>query len=190
MEKQRDLRVEKTYLALTNTFTQMLAEMPFEKIRVAELCERAMVRRATFYLHFEDKYAFLYFYLHQFQTRFEQEAERLSDIEDTVEYLLAFNREMLSFFSAHIPMLQRSMESQAMPMMIDMLTGLLTAGVKKRLKQDEERGMVLPAPAEVLAAFYTGGLVQTVRDWISDPERKSEEALLRDLGVLLRQFYW
>lgn len=32
---------------------------PFEEITVREICERAMVHRSTFYMHYEDKYALL-----------------------------------------------------------------------------------------------------------------------------------
>ena len=53
-----DLRIQKTYAALTREFTALLKEKRFEQITVKELCDAAMVRTATFYNHFSDKYEF------------------------------------------------------------------------------------------------------------------------------------
>lgn len=53
-----DLRIQKTYAALTQAFTEMLKVKQFEQITVKELCDAAMVRTATFYNHFSDKLEF------------------------------------------------------------------------------------------------------------------------------------
>lgn len=50
-----DLRIKKTYRALFNAFTELLEEHRFEDLTVAMLCDRAMIRRTTFYKHFRDK---------------------------------------------------------------------------------------------------------------------------------------
>ena len=47
-----DLRIQKTYAALTRAFTDLLKVKSFEQITVRELCDAAMVRTATFYNHF------------------------------------------------------------------------------------------------------------------------------------------
>ena len=70
MEQKTDLRIQKTYRALTLAFFQMLGEMRFEDIRVSELCERAMIRKSTFYKHFGDKYELLAFIVRQEQEKF------------------------------------------------------------------------------------------------------------------------
>ena len=50
-----DLRIKKTYRALFEAFTELLEEHRFEDVTVAMLCDRAMIRRTTFYKHFRDK---------------------------------------------------------------------------------------------------------------------------------------
>lgn len=54
-----DLRVKRTRRLLKQAFNELLAETDFENITVHAITERAQVNRATFYLHFEDKYALL-----------------------------------------------------------------------------------------------------------------------------------
>ena len=58
MEKKLDLRIQKTHMALTDAFLSLLNQKRFDNITVAEICDNAMVRRATFYKHFGDKYEF------------------------------------------------------------------------------------------------------------------------------------
>jgi len=54
-----DPRVKRTRKLLQKAFSDLLAEKGFQSITVADITERAEVNRATFYLHFEDKYDLL-----------------------------------------------------------------------------------------------------------------------------------
>ena len=51
-----DRRIRKTRKLFHQTLTEMLADYPFEKITVKELCERADTSRITFYTHYNDKF--------------------------------------------------------------------------------------------------------------------------------------
>ena len=57
MEAKEDLRVVKTRKVIKQTFLEMRAEMPLEKIHIRELCKRALINKSTFYNHYEDVYA-------------------------------------------------------------------------------------------------------------------------------------
>lgn len=52
-EKKKDLRIRRTKEAIRETFKEMVCEMPYEKITVKEIAERAKINRNTFYLHYE-----------------------------------------------------------------------------------------------------------------------------------------
>lgn len=45
-----------TKRALANSLKSLMAEQPFEKINVAQICERCHMNRKSFYYHFKDKY--------------------------------------------------------------------------------------------------------------------------------------
>lgn len=53
MECKNDLRYIKTKEAISNSFRVLLSEMPYEKITVKLLAERARINRKTFYLHYD-----------------------------------------------------------------------------------------------------------------------------------------
>jgi AcrR family transcriptional regulator len=60
-EKQPKLdpRVKRTRQLLQKSFAELLTEKDFHNITVHDIAQRAELNRATFYLHFEDKYALL-----------------------------------------------------------------------------------------------------------------------------------
>jgi len=45
-----------TKRALASTMKELMREMPFEKIKVTDICERCDMNRKSFYYHFRDKY--------------------------------------------------------------------------------------------------------------------------------------
>ena len=47
-----DLRVRRTIDSIKNVFEQMICEMDYNKIRVTELCSRAMINKKTFYVYY------------------------------------------------------------------------------------------------------------------------------------------
>ena len=64
-----DPRVKRTRQLIMQAFTELLAEKSFHAITVQDVAERATVNRATFYAHFEDKYALMDHYV---RTGFQQ----------------------------------------------------------------------------------------------------------------------
>src|SRR3954453_23584588 len=59
IEKKIDPRVKRTRQLLEQSFMDLMHEKSFHSITVQDVTERATVNRATFYDHFEDKYALL-----------------------------------------------------------------------------------------------------------------------------------
>lgn len=56
MNLEEDLRAKRTKIYLASTLLKMMQKESIKKISVADICEKAMVHRTTFYKHFEDKY--------------------------------------------------------------------------------------------------------------------------------------
>ena len=49
---KEDLRVQRTKRVLKDTFKEMFLNMNLEQITIKELCEKSMINRRTFYLHY------------------------------------------------------------------------------------------------------------------------------------------
>lgn len=52
-----DLRIVKTRRAIHDAFMQIRATTPLEKVRVRDICERALINKSTFYNHYDDVFA-------------------------------------------------------------------------------------------------------------------------------------
>ncbi|MBQ9068201.1 MAG: TetR/AcrR family transcriptional regulator [Eggerthellaceae bacterium] len=95
-----DLRIRKTVSAIRDTFTNMLLEMPYEKITVKALCDRAMVNKTTFYRY----YPALEDLLTEVQSEYARPyAERTAGLRypDDIERLI---REFLTYSSQQGPL--------------------------------------------------------------------------------------
>jgi AcrR family transcriptional regulator len=72
MEEKIDPRVKRTRSLILRAFEELLAEKNFEAISVQDVTVKAQINRATFYAHFQDKYALLDYTITQ---SFRQEIE-------------------------------------------------------------------------------------------------------------------
>lgn len=57
--KKSDRRIDRTKLAITSAFIELLSHKSFDKITVNDIAEIANINRSTFYLHYEDKFALI-----------------------------------------------------------------------------------------------------------------------------------
>ena len=59
LTKKLTIGASRTLYSLQQAMLFMLSKKSFEEIAVGELCEKAMLPRATFYNYFDDKYDLL-----------------------------------------------------------------------------------------------------------------------------------
>ena len=50
-EKKEDLRIARTKEAIKKAFKELVCELPYEKVTVKAIADRAGINRNTFYLH-------------------------------------------------------------------------------------------------------------------------------------------
>jgi AcrR family transcriptional regulator len=55
-EEPTDLRIRRTHKFLQEAMIELITEKGFDTITVGDIAERAMINRATFYRHYQDKY--------------------------------------------------------------------------------------------------------------------------------------
>jgi AcrR family transcriptional regulator len=72
-DEKLDPRVKRTRGLILQSFEDLLAEKNFESVSVQDVTDKAQINRATFYAHFQDKYALLDFSIQQM---FMQEIEK------------------------------------------------------------------------------------------------------------------
>lgn len=130
MEKKKDLRVQKTYRALMAAFEALMAEETFDDITVNELCARALIRRPTFYSHFEDKYDFLRFYLNEIQWQIESEADAATD--SPVEHFQRSWRALIAFIDERPALIRMGLRSKSLPIIFEIISEHIFASSSRR----------------------------------------------------------
>ena len=187
MEQKIDLRIVKTRKALTDSFWQMLSEKKFEDITVNEMCDRAMVRRATFYKHFADKYEIFAFIVRTKQAEFDLQIRQQTDNTRPQSFYLGIIQRALDFLNSNEKLVQTVLDSKMLPTVMDILSRQITIDITQKLKEDAQNGVPLPASPQVMAQFFTGALLYTVRWWVTQ-KKVSEAELMEELAPLLRAF--
>ncbi|KZZ41144.1 MAG: TetR/AcrR family transcriptional regulator [Saccharospirillaceae bacterium] len=75
MPKDVDKRVERTRRLLMDSLLELMAEQPYGKISVANVCQHSGVARPTFYLHYHSKDDLLRGYIERMFLQFYAEVE-------------------------------------------------------------------------------------------------------------------
>lgn len=187
MERKTDLRIIKTHKALTEAFWQILSEYKYEDITVNELCNRAMVRRATFYKHFADKNDFFAFVIRGKQAEYGTQVQQQTDNRRPNFFYLAIIEHTLDFLNSNKKLVRTVLESNMLSTVMDILSRQIAVDITQKLKKDAQNGVPLPASPQVMAQFFTGALVYTMMWWVKQTN-VSEAELMEELTSLLRVF--
>ena len=187
MEKKTDLRIIKTQMALSNALLEILNEKRFDELTVNELCERAMVRRATFYKHFADKYEFFGFFVHQIQEEF-VESCRQEQKNSGSDYQVYLTKQTILFFKNHEKLVNSVVKSSAFPTLLDILAQEIYQNILLNEKEKAASGIKPSVAPEILATFYSGGIIQIFRFWIEHSKTISEEDLMKQFEMLFQSF--
>ena len=160
---QNDLRVMKTEQALCDAFIELLEHKRFEKITVNELCDKAMIRRATFYTHFADKYEFFAFFVRRTRSCFLKcaDADSIETQDDYGSFLfikcMQYVRENQSF-------IEGITQSSLLHVLLDIMAEEIYSNIYERITNNEEE--IDEETAKFYAGFYTGGILQTLKGMI------------------------
>ena len=175
----RDLRVQRTYKLLKDAFLRLLSQKTFEQITVQEICEEAMVRRTTFYQHFEDKHDFLGWFIREKQHEFTETSAGGISPEKPQEYYAQVIRNVLKYLSENERIVHLLMDAGVQGrLLMDAIAKACVENVIDCLQRIPGIGEKLGnVPIPFLAEFYTGGVIAAARWWFSNGKPCSEEEM-------------
>lgn len=177
-----DLRIKKTYRALFDAFTELLEEHRFEDLTVAMLCERAMIRRTTFYKHFRDKNDYFAFYVDELMSGLPQKrtgkgnAVSADDVRVLRHEVFADAMDMIL---AHEQLMDNILESSMSGMLTSMICDRIAHSIRERVMSTLDEGALAPVSLETTSEFVAGGIIRLFTIWWEsghDLERRPEMA--------------
>lgn len=188
MEKELDLRIKKTYLALTRTFLKLLKEKNFEEITVDQLCREAMVGRATFYKHFEDKYDLLAFIAREAQQQLLENISSLDHTDDPAQFYISVLEYMLNFFDEKKELITSAFKGNAPPILYQILVEHFSLLIQKYMEKDMKHYQTVTLPPELMAQIYTGALIFLCKWWITKKDHPSDKTeIIEQLSILIHK---
>lgn len=184
MQKE-DLRVKRTRKLLSESLIDLLSKKDFSKINVNDICENAMIHRATFYNHFYDKEDLLNYTLDEIQEDLFEKS-----IENTV-----FNNSKEMYISLMSTIFDFLIENKVKIISIirnnsEKLTTTLVNTIKKSINYLISKNKFkeqYTLPIEVIVNFYTGGFSMLGLDWIEHTDKYSKEDLLNFCNILFNE---
>ncbi len=177
MKDHVDLRIQKTRQLLHHAFTELMEERGFENFTVGELCDRAMIRRATFYKHFADKYEYFSFYMTEIVGSFHGRLKPGMEAEDVNAYALELCRELIRFVKAHTRFIEKAMVATVAPTTLTVLLDLLHREVMHALEKADKSGLT-PDQLEGKALFFTGGVLSILFSYLRTGKPIEEDAFI------------
>lgn len=187
MNTKTDLRIIKTHRALCKSFSDLIDQKKFEDITVNELCDHAMIRRATFYKHFADKYEFFSFFVQQIQeTIVQQYPNESSNLPvPTVDYYLFVFRGAVDFLSSHMKLVNNIIQSSVFPTLLDIFSLEIQRNILLFLTEENKKNISQPIAPHILSAFFAGGIIQMLRYWLTNLDTVSEEKICSEFKKIL-----
>lgn len=187
--RKLDLRVQRTYKLLSGALLGLLAEKPYESITVLEICERSMVRPATFYKHFGDKNELFTFVVKEKQREFQERASGnspdTSEHAETESYYASVIDQTLGFFEENRVLVAQALGSKSLPVLNDLLAKQIKSKVCAELQERQNEGETLPGNPQLMAVVFSGALLAVARWWVKNDYRTPRKQLAQQCLTLL-----
>jgi AcrR family transcriptional regulator len=185
MSTREDARVIKTKAKLLSAFKELLCKKSFEDITVNEICDAADVRRATFYKHFPDKYAFLKYLVGTLRDSFDSNLPKRKKPNATSAYYTEYIRALVNFLTENELMVKNALESDVLPTLIEVIKEKNYEDTCERLRESIADGMTLPASVEVTASMMTGAVAGTLLNWFNSGKNMPVEQLVCEMSAVI-----
>lgn len=189
-KKPLDLRIQKTHKALIEALGKLLQEKRFENITVNEICDLAMVRRATFYKHFGDKYELFTFMIQNIQEEFWKQSPEANAASGSIEPYVVIMTNTLNFMDENQALVRSATQSSVYPILQNIVSEQILRDVKHRFREDERNGKQLLLSPDLMAQVYTGALMNVARWWTRHKEQTDKEEIIAQLTALIDRLYY
>ena len=182
--RKDDKRVQRTLSVLKEAFAQLITEKALSQITVSEICDRAQIRRTTFYQHFQDKRELLKWYTQEMQRELYRYTSQAAGEPGTEEWLVSVVGGMLAFLRGNeqtVRVLLKSGEKGRL-----LMEGFLRTSLQGMTKHylyaaDDPRAVAFQTE------FCMGGILAVVSWWFTNEEPCSEEEVLQYFRESLRR---
>lgn len=184
MERE-DLRVTRTRKLLCTALMDLMQHTSFDKLSVNDICEKAMVHRATFYNHFNDKNDLLNYAIDELQEKLFEKSIENETYNSQKEMLMALVECIIDFMIDNQNKFTLVYKNSA-----DKISSLISTTVKRSIryllsKNKYKQEYILPI--DIIVNFFTGGITMIGIDWLESTDKYSKEEILKFFNILFNE---
>ena len=184
MKEKTDLRIIKTKKILFDALLKLMKKKNFEKIKIADICEEALINRSTFYAHYEDKYELLMALFEEQKISLLEELDNNENTNFSKEYLMEVLNILINHIDENREIYSAILSNNRNGILIDFLIDVIERDVSERLKDSREiKSSNLPL--DIIVKFYAGGLINIGMSWLINKEKYNKEQLLSYINILI-----
>ena len=172
--EKEDLRITRTRKSLIEAFITLMKQKKFEEITINDLCDEAMVRRTTFYRHFEDKYDLFNFVIKHYQ----QEFSEYNQLQETGQSMGNWHSTILNnclvFISENDKLFKLALNSSVLPMLLDSLLSQIEISITEKYEQLQGKAKKSNISPDIIGSFIGGGILNVFHKLLLERERQDE----------------
>lgn len=173
----KNLQKNKTKILLCNALVELLQEKPFEKIKLNEICEKAMVHKTTFYNHFQDKYELLNYIIHEIQKTI---LTKINDNGDIIKYYLDLAKEYITNIKENAKFYKAILTSNQNGICTSIVYNIFINDVKEKIRLQET-----DIPINYVSIFYVNAVFSVITEWVSTGMKDTEQDMIHYIEKLI-----
>ena len=183
MNEKTDLRIVKTKKILFDTLLKLMKQKNFDKIKISDICEEALINRSTFYAHYTDKYELLDDLVEDLKISL------LNDLGDNnntspKDYIMKLLSILIDQKKKKKDIYGAILLNNRNGFLVDFLIDIIERESSNRLKNIKEiKESTLPL--EIIIRFYSGGLINICLSWLTQKEKYTKEELIEYINKLI-----
>lgn len=174
-----DARVRYTKMTIKKAILDLLIDKPIRKITVKEICDLAMINRATFYSHYRDAYDLL----EQIQTEMYNEfkvalsSPDKSNINNVAEEILSLVNKNVELYKI---LLSENGDKMFLKRIADIGQKSTFSELKKQYPEANDKQLHL------IYSYITHGSLAVIQDWVNSGMQESTQEISSIVNSITR----
>ncbi|MBO5655105.1 MAG: TetR/AcrR family transcriptional regulator C-terminal domain-containing protein [Clostridia bacterium] len=183
MKYKEDLRIVRTRKHLSTTIIDMMQTQSLDKISVIDICKEAIVNRATFYAHFEDKYHLLSYALEELKDDMYSSLNHDFTTDNATDNMLEIAHATFNFVKGHKGKIANILTHNRNEKVIQTIKDSLSRTVKQRL-QKHHTTYPSNVPLTITSVAYAGALVDLCLWYLDNSDKFTESDMHSHITAL------
>ena len=183
-----DTRIQRTYRLLREAFLKLTETKDIDEIGITEICDAAMVHRATFYNHFDDKDDFVRYVVRSSAEQIISDSHKQADAGNGKRFSDTLVLNFLDFAQKHSRLILDTAHNGVNgAYFYESMYGFFSDELKIYMARDINDSADKERYERAFCHFLTGGSLALTQWWLSgESEFTTKEQLIQQIKTVFR----